>query len=206
MFTVSLSIVALISAILTIYAKIAKKTSLEYFFKPFTMIAIIAMAIINSSSPATFYQNAILIGLVFSAIGDVLLIDEKRFFVYGLLSFLIAHICFIAAFWSDPNFLVVGLYLLYVLFFLRILWKHLGDLKIPVIVYSLILALMSWMALSLTISNHNHNTFHAFIGSILFVASDSLLAFNKFKTEFRYSEIAILATYFAAQWFIAISV
>jgi uncharacterized membrane protein YhhN len=206
MFTVTFSIVALISAILTIYAKNGKKTSLECIFKPFTMIAIVAMAFINSSSPATFYQNAILVGLIFSAIGDVLLIDEKRFFVYGLLSFLIAHICFIAAFWTSPNFFVVGLYLVYVLFFLRILWKHLGDLKIPVIVYSLTLALMSWMALSLTISNHNHNTFHAFIGSILFVASDSFLAFNKFKTEFRYSEIAILATYFAAQWFIALSV
>ena len=169
------------------------------------MLAIILLTFLNLSTPPTFYQQLIIVGLIFSTIGDVLLIDSRRF-VQGLLSFLAAHICFIAAFYSTPNLLSLVFYLVYVAGFLMVLWKHLDKLKLPVIVYSLALAAMSWLALSKTIEHHNHHTFHAFIGSLLFVASDSLLAFAKFKSPFRFAEILILSTYFLAQWFIALSV
>ncbi len=206
--TITLSIIALISAIITIYAKVRENNLLQYIFKPLTMLAIILLAFVNSSTPMNFYQQMIIAGLIFSAIGDVLLIDSKRF-VQGLLSFLLAHICFIVAFssvLSTPNLPSLVFYVAYLLGFSAVLWKHLGKLKLPVIVYSLTLAAMSWLALSKTIEHHNHHTFHAFIGSLMFVASDSLLAFDKFKAKFRFAEILILSTYFLAQFFIALSV
>lgn len=201
-----LSIIALISAIITIYAKLRENEAVQFIFKPLTMVAIILIAFLNSSTPLNFYQKAILAGLIFSTIGDVFLVKDKQFFVQGLISFLIGHICYIVAFWTAPNLPSGLIYLAYIGFFLTILWKHLGKLKIPVIIYSLAIAIMSWMALSRTMENHNHQTFHAFLGSLMFVASDSLLAYNKFKSPIPLAPIWILSTYFLAQWFIALSV
>lgn len=204
--TSTFSIIALISAIITIYAKFRENDLLQYIFKPLTMLAIISMAFLNSSAPMNFYQQAILIGLLFSTIGDVFLINDKKFFVHGLISFLLGHLCFIAAFYSSPNFPSVIFYLIYVAFFLTILWKHLDKLKIPVIVYSTTLALMSWLALSRYFELNDSKTLLAFLGSISFVASDSLLAFNKFKKPLPLAPLLILSTYFLAQWLIALSV
>lgn len=203
---ITLSIIALISAIITIYAKLRENEVVQFIFKPLTMVAIILIAFLNSSAPLNFYQKAVLAGLIFSTIGDVFLVKDKQFFVQGLISFLIGHICYIVAFWTVPSFSTVVFYLVYIGFFLTILWKHLGKLKIPVIIYSLAIAVMSWMALSRTIENHNHHTLHAFLGSVMFVASDSLLAYNKFKSPIPLAPIWILGTYFLAQWFIALSV
>ena len=199
------SIISLISGIITIYAKLRENDSLQFIFKPLTMVAIILLAFLNSSAPLTFYQKAILIGLIFSTIGDIFLIKQDRFFVQGLVSFLLGHICYIIAFWTSPNSISGLFYAVYVVFFLSILWKHLGKLQFPVVFYSLVLAVMSWMAVSLYLESQNNKTLFAFFGSIVFIVSDSLLAFNKFKTPFRLAHLWILATYFLAQWLIALS-
>jgi uncharacterized membrane protein YhhN len=148
----------------------------------------------------------ILVGLIFSTIGDVFLIKDKQFFVQGLLAFLVGHICFVVAFYTNPNWLSLIFYLVYVAFFLSILWRDLGSLKIPVIVYSLALAAMSWFAFSRYFEFYDNKTLFAFLGSISFVASDSLLAYNKFKLPIPLSSVWILSTYFLAQWLIALSV
>jgi uncharacterized membrane protein YhhN len=170
------------------------------------MLAIISLAFFNSSTPLNFYQIMILVGLIFSTIGDIFLIKDKQFFVQGLVAFLVGHICFIVAFYTNPNWLSLIFYLVYVAFFLSLLWRDLGSLKIAVIVYSFALAAMSWFALSKTIEHHNHHTFHAFLGSLMFIISDSLLAYNKFKSPIPLSQVWVLATYFLAQWLIAMSV
>jgi uncharacterized membrane protein YhhN len=204
--TLTLSIVTLIFAVITIYAKLRENELFQIIFKPLTMLAIILLVYVNSSAPMTFCQQAILAGLIFSLIGDVFLIRQDQFFVPGLICFLIGHLCYITAFWTQPNLISVVFYLIYVVFFLKLLWQYLGKLKIPVVIYSLILAVMSWMALSLTVQHPDHHTFHALLGSVLFIASDSLLAVNKFKKPFRFAHFWILATYFLAQWMIALSV
>lgn len=204
--TLTLSIIALICSIITIYAKIRGNELLQYIFKPLTMLAIILIAFLSLSSPTSFYQQAILTGMIFSTIGDVFLINDKKFFVHGLISFLLGHLCYIAAFYSSPNFPSVIFYLIYVAFFLTILWKKLDKLKVPVIVYAVTLALMSWFALSRYFEFNDSKTLFAFLGSISFVASDSLLAYNKFKKSFPLAHLLILSTYFLAQWLIALSV
>lgn len=200
-----LSIIALISAVAAIYARVRENALIQYIFKPLTMLAIILLAVWNVSSPPSFYQKMIVAGLIFSTVGDVFLIDSRRF-IQGLTSFLLAHVCFIIAFFSTPDLPGAIFFLVYVAFFLAVLWKHLGNLKIPVIVYSFALAAMSWLALSRYFELTDQKSLLAFLGSAAFVASDSLLAFNKFKSSFPLAEILILATYFIAQWLIALSV
>jgi uncharacterized membrane protein YhhN len=204
--TLTLSLVALVSAVITIVAKLDKSDLTQLVFKPLTMMAIILLVFFNSSSPLTFYQSAILTGLVLSTVGDVFLIRPDEYFLQGLTAFLFGHICFVAGFWTLPNWPASVLYAAYFVFFFRILWKHLGSLKIPVVIYGLTLALMSWMALSRYLETDNTKTLLAFVGSILFIVSDSLLAFNKFRSPLPNAHFWILVTYFAAQWLIALSV
>ena len=94
--TTFLSVVVLISAIVTIYAKTRENRQLQYIFKPLMMAVIILQVILSISSPPSFYQILIFVGLIFSMIGDVFLINQKRFFVFGLLSFLLGHLCYSA--------------------------------------------------------------------------------------------------------------
>lgn len=204
--TIILSILALISAIITIYAKTRENILLQYIFKPLTMSAIIFLAVLNFFSPPAFYQKMTFVGLIFSTVGDIFLIDSNRRFLQGLTSFLLAHICFIIAFYSTPNLPSLIFYLAYFLFFLSILWKFLGNLKIPVVIYSIALTLMSWFAMGRYFELNDYKSLFAFLGSVSFIASDSLLAFKKFKLPFRFAEVLILSTYFFAQWLIALSI
>lgn len=201
-----LSTIALISAIITIYAKTRENRLLQFVFKPLAMLLIISIALLNISAPPDFYQKMLIAGLILSTVGDVFLIEQDRFFIHGLISFLLGHFCYVAAFWTAPNLPSGIFYLIYVAFFLIVLWKNLGKLKIPVIVYALTIALMSWLAFSLYLKSNDAKFLFAFLGSLVFVASDSLLAYNKFKKPFALAHTLILGTYFVAQWLIALSI
>jgi uncharacterized membrane protein YhhN len=79
---------------------------------------------------------------------------------------------------------------------------YLGDLKIPVIVYALVLSGMlitAWHAF-----DFNNQTDGRWIitGAACFVLSDSLLAINKFYSSFTFAGILIMLTYALAQLFI----
>ncbi len=200
-----LSIAALIFAIITIGAKRHENYFLQYVFKPLAMATIILTAILQFDAPPNAFQKWIVAGLILSGIGDVFLINPRRF-VQGLVSFLLAHLCFAAAFFSVLNLPSATFYLAYVAFFLVVLWKNLGRLKIPVVVYALALAAMAWLATSLYFERGGDKNFYAFCGANLFVVSDSLLAFNKFNRSFSLAQPLILGTYFLAQWLIALSV
>lgn len=199
-----LSILALFSAVLTIRAYWLDSDAQKYIFKPLTMIFIIALAFNGDSSP-NFYKTSIIIGLIFSLAGDVFLISP-RFFLHGLIAFLLAHICYIAAFFHVPGLLAAVPFLIYVLFFLRVLWSNLRKLKPAVFVYALVIAAMGWFAVDRAIPFAANKDSLAALGALLFIVSDSILACNKFKAPFKSADFLILSTYFAAQWLIALSV
>jgi len=51
-----------------------------------------------------------------------------------------------------------------------------------------------------------HQHFYVFIGAILFVISDSILAYARFIKSFKLSSLLIHTTYWGAQIFIALSI
>jgi uncharacterized membrane protein YhhN len=65
---------------------------------------------------------------------------------------------------------------------------------------------MAWQAASRWATNRNSQAGLAALGAMLFVASDSMIAINRFYGRFRLADLLILATYFVAQWLIALSV
>jgi uncharacterized membrane protein YhhN len=75
-----------------------------------------------------------------------------------------------------------------------------------VIVYSCVIMIMAFQAANRWLTAENTSSLLALVGAYLFVASDSVLAVERFRGRFRSAQFWVLSTYFAAQWLIALSV
>ena len=151
------------------------------------------------------------VGLVFSLFGDVFLMLPKDRFVAGLVSFLVAHLLYIGAFTGlgaamEVTWWVLVPFLAYAAVLLRILLPYVPRaLKTAVIVYAAALLVMAWQAAERGAAGVPGGALAA-IGGVLFVISDSALALDRFRCPFPGAQPLILATYWAAQTLIALSI
>ncbi len=145
---------------------------------------------------------------------DHLFEENETFFIGGLVAFLIGHLLYASAFYLDYKLNktvyqkytenAVMAYGFYVVIFCVGMWTYLGDMKIPVIIYALVISLMGVMAVN-RYGRVNTLSFKlTFYGSVLFVISDSVLALNRFVHEFHFSGVIVMATYMAAQYMITL--
>jgi uncharacterized membrane protein YhhN len=205
-----LTLLSFISALLTIAAEYFGPRAAVYLFKPLTTILILLIAVTSSGKRAPFYRSAIAVGLLCSLAGDVFLMLPSDHFLQGLVSFLLAHLCYIAAFTSKTgprsSALLALPFALYAAAMFWILLPHVGALRWPVVIYGIVLCAMAWRACEMWRQEGGRRALFAFVGAALFVVSDSALAYNRFVGEFGSSRAMVLATYFAAQWLIARSV
>lgn len=188
-------------------------TTLLFVFKPLTTVLVIAYAWPRGAE-STRQQRFVRIGLVLSLVGDVFLLWPKEGFLPGLVSFLLAHLAYIAAFCVPVRFaarpLVFVAYGVVAALILSQLWPGVpGALRAPVLGYVVCLATMAaqaavWWRTAIG-SADERLARTAAIGGLLFMASDSLLAINKFALPLPFAALWILATYWAAQWAIASS-
>src|SRR5215213_574528 len=203
-----LSILALASAILAVLSAYQKRRLTHYVCKPLAVVLIILIALQSKHLTSPFYKQAIIAGLIFSLAGDIFLMLPDRF-IPGLGSCLCAHVFYIAActyegggalsFWTLIPFLIYGGLML------RVLWRRLGKMKPAVLVYVAAILAMGWTAAGRRLLTVQEGSLLAFLGAILFIASDSALALDKFRKPFRSAQLLILTTYFASQWLIALS-
>ena len=204
----------MITAVLAIWGEYQPKRTLVYIFKPLTTLLIIWMAVSGPIDPIPgynwLYKWLIVAGLVFCLGGDVFLMLPASYFIAGLISFLIGHLLYIAAFVSDGGFHLAPGWLIplaaYGFVMYRLLAPGLGRLKVPVIVYILAILVMAWQALERWSALGTNGALLAAAGALLFVISDSVLAYDRFRNKFKAARIMVLATYWAAQWLIAYSV
>lgn len=209
MVTIILSLLALVSAILHIKAK--KYSANFYIFKPLTMVFIISIALyLSSFSNLSSYKYLIIIGLIFSLAGDIFLMLPSDKFIAGLLSFLVAHIFYIIAFALTGLSAFSLLYIVPFLIYGAVLFNHLlpflKEMKVPVAIYAGVLLIMSWQAFSRWMGLAPSGSLIAFVGSLFFMASDSILAIDRFKGSIKDAQFYFMATYFLAQWLIALSI
>lgn len=182
--------------------------SLAFVFKPLTTLLVIAWAFTRGAG-VPVQRRRILIGLWLSLAGDVFLLWPKEGFLPGLVSFLLAHLAFIAAFCVPVRFgarpAVFAIYGVIAALILSQLWAGVPvALRAPVVGYVVCLACMAAQAAAWWRSTPT-STFArcAAIGGLFFMASDSLLAVNKFASPLPLSALWILSTYWLAQLFIA---
>jgi uncharacterized membrane protein YhhN len=197
-------------AIRTHYLRPPYRT-LFYLFKPLTTILILAIALLPDTFRTDAYARAIGVGLLFSLSGDVWIMLPGNRFVYGLVSFLIAHICYIFAFangapansfpWPVFPLALIGVIIL------AYLWPALpAGMKAAVSLYVAIIVVMAGLAVNRAVAQFSTGTFSAAIGALLFMASDSILAIDRFRRPFHLAQAALLSTYYSAQLMIALSI
>ena len=181
-----------------------------FLFKPLTTVLIIAAVLWISPPGESRYPMWILLGLLCSLAGDVFLMLPRDRFVAGLASFLLAHVAYVVAFTSGvplgtaPGILVPAALPGGVV--LALLWSRLGALRGPVAIYVVVITLMAWQATARVWTLHTGAAALAACGAACFVASDALLALNRFRTPFRSAQALVMGTYVVAQWLIALSV
>jgi uncharacterized membrane protein YhhN len=166
------------------------------------------------------FSRLILTGLFFSWLGDVLLqipdlnayiqLSPDLLFIGGLGAFLITHLFYFVAFIlpkgknsifsSRVHMLVVVV--LYGAVMIYFLYDNLGEMKVPVFAYTLVIVLMLLAAMNRQgkVSINSYNL--VALGASLFIVSDSLIAVGKFHGNFPYGNIIIMITYVAAQYLI----
>lgn len=158
------------------------------------------------------YQLAITAGLLLAALGDILLEYSEATFIPGLAAFLLGHVAYIAAFLQDTRRLhpfygaAAYAYGFFAGVFL-ITTGNLGGMLIPVYVYILVITTMIWRAACrLDVpSLPRFSVWAGLIGAILFVVSDSILAFRLFETPIQLGGVAVMLTYWLGQLGIALS-
>ncbi len=185
---------------------------LEYMTKPLLIPALAGYFISQTFRIANKLKLWILLALFFSWAGDVLLMfeaDDSMFFLLGLSSFLLAHIFYVIFFHLvrvrekikiNPWLIVVVV--LYYASLITLLMPYLGDMKIPVLVYGIVISFMFMLAMHMLFIKHKTAGKWMMFGALLFVISDSVLAINKFYQPFEASGILIMLTYGLAQLFI----
>lgn len=190
--------------------------SLDLFLKP-ALIPILGFGVYLCRKFPT--KNALLLALLFSWIGDVILLFAdiaEIYFILGLVSFLTAHIIYCVLFNNQIKIkapknriiFAIGSFIIafYLIGMLSVLLPSLGDLKIPVIVYASVISIMLLFAFNGFLVWENPGNKYILIGAIAFVISDTILAINKFYEPIERSSFFIMLTYLVAQYLIALGI
>ena len=164
--------------------------------------------------PIPEYFYILLIGLIFCLGGDVFLaLPQERMFLFGLVSFLLGHVCYVASFFyvadASPwtwGGCAIGLAISGLVFFW--LRPHLGSMLVPVIAYIIIITAMVIGAFTVLGDTTLHSTgrFMVLFGAVSFYISDLFVARDRFlKTEF-VNRLIGLPLYYGGQFLLAFSI
>jgi uncharacterized membrane protein YhhN len=197
-----------------VWARRTDHRMVEYVSKPASTLLVIAIALLSLGQPGAVpaYTWLIVLGLVLSLGGDVsLMLRTNRWFLIGLVLFLLAHVAYSIAFTARSGFrpadwiaalvlaaLGVGIYA-----YLR---PGLGRMRGPVVVYLAVILFMVSRAVS-TLWGGTFSAGQAWLiaaGAVLFMLSDLLLAVNRFRRPFK-AEAYGLYLYYGGQLLIALS-
>ncbi len=188
-----------------------------FFTKPLLLTTLALWFFLQTKSSSLIFARFILVGLLCSIAGDTfLMFNKEHFFLFGLGSFLLVHLSYITAFSIYPLFRNGFLHkypmssfplLLFLLLMSWYLWRDLPNVfKVPVLAYSSILTLMALSSLNMARRVTKRVAMILFLGAVLFVFSDSMIAIEKFKTTnlpATFMRFSIMFTYLAGQFLLA---
>lgn len=206
----TLIILAFIFAGLEALAVWKNLKSLEYVAKPAVMVCLFTWLYTT-----TGLQGALLwfgIGILFSLAGDIALMFIDRFFMLGLIAFLLAHIAYLVGFntpfpqtmdvWAIAISIIIGISAV------RLLRRIVDGVRnthpqliVPVIVYGAVITLMLLSAL-LTLFRPEWKSTPAYLvsfGAFLFYLSDIILAWNRFVAHIKNGRLINIAIYHLGQ-------
>jgi uncharacterized membrane protein YhhN len=135
-------------------------------------------------------KNIVMLGLFGSFLGDVFLIS-KSLFIPGMIAFMMTHVCnilFFSKIYSpkQPRSKLLNISILLLLSFCVFMYFQLsggmGNLIYPVLVYMVLISSAALMSIHISSNKSTNIIANNFWipGMLFFLASDSILAFNKF--------------------------
>jgi len=146
--------------------------------------------------------------LLFAWLGDMALLKHgKVFFMLGLVSFLVGHLFMSThligllpvSLTTTTPVTIFSVMLGLALGLFNYLRPHLGSLKLPVLVYCLVLATKGSLALILVWQMPNVTTAMVAAGALVFMMSDLTLAINRFVKPIHQAHLWVMSSYALAQ-------
>ncbi|CEN25092.1 lysoplasmalogenase [Paraclostridium sordellii] len=219
-----LVVLMLISLSILLYFTYKPYKNFRGIFKTLTSILFVSIALVGyilNNSNFTYFL-LMLLGLIFSLFGDAFLIFEKgesssmsKAFIYGVLSFSLAHIFFSAGFIYLSSFKLYTIGIAFLLSFITLLiLKSIKNVNFKgsfsyIVFYAFVISFMFSQSINLYFTGHFNNfyTIWITIGALLFVLSDLILSFNYFyKNCPKFMGVLNLLVYYIAQLLLALSV
>jgi uncharacterized membrane protein YhhN len=213
MLDIAIIAAAAILLVLLLYCEKEEKPTVRLVTKTFLSLLFVFVAVVQDHSHLRYYR-LLLAGLVFCLGGDVFLaLRGKNTFLLGLIAFLVGHICYTVNFlyladlglWTWVGSVITIIISGCVYVWLR---PHLGDMKIAVLCYVVVITLMVSSACSVL---ENTALGHAarmtiFLGSVCFYFSDLFVARDRFFKEEFLNRLVGLPMYYTGQFLLAYSV
>lgn len=190
--------------------------AIHTWIKPLLMPVLLGFLWQVIPNKARHYWLPVALGLMAAWLGDVFLLFESYsplFFIMGLSAFLITHVFYIIFFrkliqpypnWWNRNFYKWITVLTFAILLAIGLWPYLGALKIPVVLYAIVISTMVIFSLRIQHGLPRNIWVWMALGAFLFFISDSILAINKFMSPAKFSGASVMLTYGLAQFFIVL--
>lgn len=195
-------------SLVVIAVKLLSLDYLENFLKPLLMPSLVLYYYLSNKKLQS-YDYKIIFALIFSTLGDLLLMPFFNQFIPGLIAFLIAHLFYIFAFKSEnqklvhladwkKRFFIISFFIYALLLYFIYQNVESTVLLIAVTTYATILLVLLMAAVIRNPLNKNSSQLIVY-GAFLFMLSDGMIAINKFVIEIPYEAFFIMATYTLAQ-------
>ncbi|WP_437396207.1 lysoplasmalogenase [Flagellimonas lutimaris] len=202
----TINLLIVLSAILGVLMEVLGNRTVYMILKPLTTILVTSLLFFLPKQKSSKFKKLMISALLFCLLGDILLLFSA-YFVFGLAAFLVAHILFTIGFINLKGFHPhwISFLILYAIGISLFFWLKpgLGDFMIPVGGYVVVICFMAWQGIGLFLKEKRKEFLWIAIAVLLFMFSDTMIAISKFKTDFDYSSIVILSTYWLSIGLIA---
>ena len=197
---------------LHLYASLRQDKPLRNKTKPFILLLLLAYYCLAAQTVSL----TVVLALIFSWIGDVLLIPAGvKWFTAGGISFMVSHFFFILSYAALTDFTGVNraaalilpvLFVIAVLIIFRYLKPHLPKaLFYPMLLYLMINGAMNCFAWFRSMSSEGPAALITALGAFLFFVSDSSLFFVRFKKDSRLkTHFLVMLTYSIGEFLIVL--
>ena len=190
---------------LDVLGLLMKVSLLELIAKPLIILSLMAIYISSVKKKNYWFLTA----LFFSFLGDVFLLDKNNMFLLGIAAFLITQLIYIKIIMGHLEKSTLANKMTAILpfagFFLvliYILFENLDGYLWPVVIYGLTISMFGVVSLLNYITKKTTSTRLLLLGALLFIASDSMIALNKFYEPQEFYSVLIMITYILAQYLI----
>lgn len=189
-----------------LFAERTQRRGLKAVAKTLASVAFCALAL-DRGAWGTPFGRLVFVGLVLSLVGDVLLLSKaKRWFLAGLVVFLLAHVGYGVGFTvRGVDHRHVGVLVAALLGIASFVWRWLGPhvgakMRLPVLAY---VAVISWMLATAIATSIASATYVVAAGALSFYLSDLFVARERFVKSGFENKVLGLPLYYGGQLLIA---